>query len=114
MRNYCVVLALSLAGVVGCSSTSGEDLPPFVDRLIAQFQVEPERDPPGSIWRYHYKGKEVFYVPPYCCDEPSALYDSDGNFICSPDGGLTGTGDGKCPDFFDVRTDERRVWADDR
>ena len=114
MRHRCAVLALSLSGVIGCSSTAGENWPPFVDRLIAQLEVEPKRNRPGSIWRYNYRGLVVFYVPPYCCDVPSELYDSDGNYICSPDGGIKGDGDGKCADFFDARTEEQRVWFDER
>jgi hypothetical protein len=86
----------------------------FVDHLIGQLAASPKKDPPGSIWKYTYKGLVVFYVPPSCCDVPSELYDSDGNLICSSDGGITGDGDGKCPDFFNVRTDEQRVWTDSR
>jgi hypothetical protein len=61
---------------------------------------------------YNYKGRVVFYVPPSCCDNFGELYDSDGTFICSPDGGLAGGGDGKCTDFFSKRTDQVRVWHD--
>lgn len=114
MRLCCAMLILLLTGVIGCSSTSGENWPPFVDRLIAQLEAEPKRNPPGSIWRYKYKGSVVFYVPPYCCDAASVLYGSDGKVICSPDGGIRGDGDRRCPDFFGTRTEERPVWVDKR
>lgn len=91
-----------------------DDTPAFVDNLVAQFESGPVANPPGSIWRYTYRGQDVYYVPPYCCDIPGELYDSDGTFICAPDGGITGNGDGKCPDFFDERTGELRIWIDDR
>ena len=44
----------------------------------------------------------------------SDLYDADGNLLGHPDGGITGQGDGKLPDFQEERSDEQVVWADDR
>jgi hypothetical protein len=98
----------------GCSPATEEERPSFVDQRIREFEAEAKKNPPGSIWRYSYNGRIVFYVPPHCCDVPGELYDSNGTFICSPDGGITGDGDGRCTDFFDVRADEHRVWADSR
>lgn len=109
---------LAVAGVLlvyaGCAPAVSEDLPPFVLALIESRESAPVANPPASIWRYMYRGRVVFYVPPSCCDAPSELYDSDGNLICGPDGGLTGRSDGKCPDFFELRTEESRVWRDRR
>jgi Domain of unknown function (DUF6970) len=102
-----------LAHAVGCARTA-EDPPPFVDRLVARLRTDVKRNPPASIWRYTYKGVEVLYVPPYCCDVPGELYDRAGNVICSPDGGISGEGDGACRDFFSERSDEQIVWADTR
>ncbi len=90
--------ATLLAAVIGCTTAVSRDVPPFVERLIVQMEAAPVSNPPGSVWRFNYKGRVVFYVPPSCCDVPSELYDSDGNLVCGPDGGLTGDGDGKCPD----------------
>jgi len=51
----------------------------------------------------NYKGKEVNYKPAErCCDQMGEVRDTSGNIICHPDGGITGKGDGKCPDFFDI------------
>jgi hypothetical protein len=114
MRYPSPVFCILLAAVAGCSPVPGEERPLFVDQLIARFKSEPVSNPPRSIWRYNYQGRVVFYVPPACCDVPSDLYDSDGKLICSPDGGITGSGGGTCPDFFSMRTQEWRVWADKR
>jgi len=46
-----------------------------------------------------YKGKKVYYTISPCCDQLNPIYDEDGKYICSPDGGFNGTGDGKCPDI---------------
>lgn len=70
--------------------------PECLKEVIGEIESEGVRNPPASIWRYEYDGQIVYYIPPYCCDFPSTLLDSDCNFICSPDGGFTGQGDGKC------------------
>ncbi len=101
----------------GCSdigSLDGSGNPPWVDQLILQFQNAPPGNPPQSIWRYQYKGEAVYYVPPQCCDQFSVLYDSKANVICAPDGGFAGHGDGRCPDFFQERTNEVLIWRDSR
>ena len=71
-------------------------------------------DPPAKVYQYVYNGQKVYYFPPRCCDIPSSLYDKNCNFICSPDGGISGGGDGNCPDFFSTRTDKKLIWEDKR
>jgi hypothetical protein len=44
----------------------------------------------------------------------SVVYRSDGAVMCQPDGGLAGNGDGRCPDFFVERRNERIIWRDPR
>jgi hypothetical protein len=57
-------------------------------------------EPPACIQRYIYHDEVVFYTPiPGCCDRMSTLYDRCGTILCAPDGGYTGKGDGRCPDF---------------
>ncbi len=87
---------------------------PWLDALIAEFQSAPVGDPPRLIYRYTYRGRTVYYIPAQCCDQLSTLYDADGNVLCAPDGGLTGRGDGRCPDFFDARSNEVLIWSDSR
>lgn len=105
---------VALMGILAACGGDAEEWPPFVEALIAQMEAGPVGNPPASIWQYAYKGQEVYYVPPVCCDVPSTLYDRAGSVLCSPDGGLTGRGDGRCPDFFALRTGERRIWVDGR
>lgn len=99
---------------LGCARADPEVNPQHVERLIEAYGKAPVTNPPASIWRYSYRGKTVYYVPPSCCDVPGALYDTSGNPVCGPDGGISGRGDGKCPDFFERRTDEHLVWRDAR
>jgi len=88
--------------------------PQWVDDLIAEFKSQPVGNPPQSIWRYSYKDRVVYYVPPQCCDQFSTLYDSKGNVICAPDGGFSGRGNGKCTDFFRTCNNEKLIWKDNR
>ena len=97
-----------------CSHSTESANPAWVDQLIIKYENEPVGNPPQSIWRYEYKGQIVYYVPPQCCDQFSTLYYLNGNIRCAPDGGFTGTGDGRCPDFFTERTNERLIWKDTR
>jgi hypothetical protein len=108
-----VFIALLAAGIA-FATPAGADRPAFVDRLIARLAAQPKTNPPASVWQYRYHDRTVYYIPPSCCDVPSELYAGDGGRICSPDGGFSGGGDGKCPDFFETRSGERLIWADDR
>lgn len=115
-----IITAIALTFLIwawGCSdigSLDGSGNPSWVNQLIVQFQNAPPGNPPQSIWRYDYKGQTVYYVPAQCCDQFSVLYDSKGNVICAPDGGFTGGGDGRCPDFFRERKNEVLIWRDSR
>ena len=98
-----------------CSeSTSLDQNPEWVTKLILKYEREPVGNPLQSIWRYEYKNKIVYYVPAQCCDQFSSLFDKDGNLICAPDGGLSGRGNGGCSDFFTERKNEKLIWKDSR
>jgi hypothetical protein len=86
----------------------------WVNDLIEAFESVSVANPPLSIWRYTYEGQTVYYVPPRCCDIESALLDAGGKVLCHPDGGFYGTGDGRCGDFFEKRTNAVLIWRDSR
>jgi hypothetical protein len=111
------VAAVALLFSGACSdlgSPSDSRNPDWVNDLIKQFEDAPVGNPPQSIWKYDYKGETVYYVPPQCCDQYSTLYDAKGKVICAPDGGFTGTGDGRCRDFFQERKNGVLIWRDSR
>jgi hypothetical protein len=89
-------------------------LPGCISKMIETFRSEEVKNPPRKIFRYTYQGKTVYYVPALCCDFYSDLYDAQCNLLGHPDGGYTGKGDGKFPDFEKKRTDEKLIWADER
>jgi hypothetical protein len=105
----------------GCSSfnstpksTQKSGNPDWVSKRVTQFQNAPVGNPPQSIWKYEYQGKTVYYIPPQCCDQMSQLYDASGKMVCAPDGGFSGRGDSKCPDFLQVRKNGVLIWRDTR
>ena len=89
-------------------------IPEWLTGLIHRLESEPVANPPASITRYEYKGQTVYFLPQRCCDIFSDLYDVDGNIIGHPDGGITGRGDGRVPDFFEERTNGQLIWEDRR
>jgi hypothetical protein len=109
-------ITTTLLGLVIASvSYAQSDVPPFVARLIERFESASPASSPGAVWQYRYNGATVYYVPGFaCCDIMSILYDANGKLICRPDGGIAGSGDGKCPDFLAKRKDGWRLWADSR
>ncbi|MFH1004578.1 MAG: hypothetical protein V1781_03660 [Bacteroidota bacterium] len=118
MKKYNLLLCLTLISVLTLTSCEKLDVPKetpaCIKKEIRKIKSDKVRNPPASVWQYDYNGQTVYYIPPYCCDIPSQLFDNDCNQICSPDGGLSGAGDGKCPDFFSQRKNEKLIWQDDR
>jgi hypothetical protein len=86
----------------------------WLKALIAEIEGQPPTNPPASIWRYTYRGAPVYFRPAQCCDVFSDLLDERGTLICHPSGGLSGAGDGKCPDFLTTRLSEMLIWQDKR
>lgn len=86
----------------------------WLSQKIQQLQQDKPANPPAKIYRYTYNNQEVYYLTSRCCDIPGQLYDREGNILCEPDGGITGRGDGRCPDFFEKRTNETLIWEDKR
>jgi len=115
MRAYTAVLFLSMAlSSSRPTAPSSGDNPKWLTALIERLQREPVANPPASIVRYDYRGQDVYYLPPRCCDIPSNVYDAAGSIICHADGGFSGDGDGRCPDFYSARKNPKVIWRDPR
>ena len=85
-----------------------------VQQKVEDFKEQPITNPPMSVYQYTYNNTLVYYISAPCCDRYTTLYDENCNIICRPSGGITGSGDGKCRDFFEKRTDEKLIWTDSR
>ena len=95
-------------------ATVSAGLPSWLDRMLGDLESQPPANPPLTITRYQYLGQEVYYQTASCCDIFSNLYNQRGELIAHPDGGITGRGDGRLPDFFQEREQEILVWMDAR
>jgi len=114
MKNLFILLTLIMLNASKCNSKETNTIPPCIQQKIEEIKSQKVTNPPTSIYQYTYNKQVVYYITSQCCDLPSNLYDKDCNFICSPDGGFTGKGDGKCTDFFDKRTEGKLIWKDSR
>ncbi len=118
MHRLTVAVALvALLLTASCSASSPATpgpTPSWLTALIHDLESQPVASPPAFVGQYDYAGRTVYYVPPRCCDIWGTVYDADGVVLCHPDGGVTGSGDGRCPDFLSQRKNERIVWRDPR
>ena len=84
-----------------------------MQKKLKEYQKLPKHEQPQRVVEYVYNGKKVYYVVAPCCDQFNMLYDSNCNLMGNPDGGFTGRGDGKFPDFAEKRTKERIIWKNE-
>ena len=86
-------------------------IPTCIKNKIDSFKLKEAHEKPQRVIEYVYKGKKVYYVVMPCCDFYNEVYDDKCNFLGAPDGGFTGKGDGKIPDFFAGAKNEKLVWG---
>jgi hypothetical protein len=91
-----------------------EYIPNWIQHQIFILKTTPPyRTGKKMVLKYRYKGTDVYYIPADCCDQLNPLYDEFGNKICSPDGGFTGKGDGRCPDFDRASQSPTIIWMEE-
>ncbi len=108
-----LIAAVALQADAG-DPTDVATLPPWLRERIAVFEAAAVTNPPRSVIRYVYRGAVVYFIPARCCDIPSQLLDAGGERVCAPDGGISGRGDGRCPDFHREARERTPVWRDAR
>ena len=89
-------------------------IPACIEDKINELKNKPKYNPPATVIQYEYSGKEVYYFTSDCCDQFNLLYNDNCQLICAPDGGFTGSGDGKCTDFKNKKSNEKIIWKDSR
>ncbi len=67
-------------------------------------------DPVLAVNEYEWNGATYYYFTMDCCDQFNQVYDDQCNYVCAPDGGFAGTGDGQCLTFFDEAVAGSQVW----
>ena len=113
MIERAITVAVAAACLGACGGTAPEANPPWLLRLIEAQMAEPVANPPAYLARQKYEAGVFYYLPPRCCDIWSELYDTQGALVCHPDGGITGGGDGNCPELGALLSEEI-VWRDPR
>lgn len=100
---------------ISCKNSEiAQGTPESISKEIKKILHDELKNPPIKVYSYIYENQKVYFFTSYCCDIPSRLYNSEGEIICHPDGGLTGKGDLKCLDFFQKATNMKLVWQDSR
>jgi hypothetical protein len=87
-----------------------DSVPACVRRMIDEGNSKTPSNAPTQVSEYLYKGKKVYLTTAPCCDQYNGLYDDNCQHLCAPTGGITGKGDGKCPDFSTTAKFVRLVW----
>jgi hypothetical protein len=85
-------------------------LPVCLQQLIDNAKKEDPPNLPEQVDVYLYKGNKVYLVTAPCCDFFNLVYDDSCKTICAPSGGITGRGDGRCPDFDSVAKLVKQIW----
>jgi hypothetical protein len=89
------LLTAVAASLCGCAApraqTAGEQ--PRLAEIYERALVE-RSDP---LIRYLIGDRVYYYAVSGCCDQLNPLFDADGKYVCAPDGGFSGRGDGRCP-----------------
>jgi len=117
LRRQLVLLTFLMSAACAANPVAPDSdgsMPAWLTTLVRQSEEQPVANPPAFIARYDYQGQTVYFLPQRCCDIMSVLYREDGSVACHPDGGLKGTGDGQCADFFRERRNEQIIWRDAR
>lgn len=93
------------------NAKSNTAVPTCIKHKIDSFKVAQKHEQPQKVVEYEYKGKKVYYIVMPCCDFFNEVYDENCILIGAPDGGFTGRGDGKLPDFFKEVKNEKLIWG---
>jgi len=108
MKYLILLCVLPLISAGDCNKK--DSIPTCIQAIIDQGQKQSPPDGPVQIDEYRYKDKRVYLFTAPCCDQYNTLYDEECVSICAPSGGITGKGDGKCPDFTVTATHVKLVW----
>jgi hypothetical protein len=95
----------------GVTEKNGIDsIPACVRQIIDAGSKEEPANLPVQVDEYLYKGEKVYLFTAPCCDQFDQVYDANCNKRCAPTGGITGKGDGACPDFATTATFTKLIW----
>ncbi len=110
---FLLLLVILLAGTACEKLDLPKDVPACVKAKIRDIQKEPVYNPPAQVSKMEVDGKTYYGSSSGCCDQFYELYDEKCNYVCAPSGGLTGQGDGQCPNWQGQPV-YTVIWEDER
>jgi hypothetical protein len=105
-----LMLAVATSAVAQSEVKAKVKLPTWLKAKIATIEATPKFAEATVIWKLQYKDEDAYLFVAPCCDQFNTLYSATGVLLCSPNGGITGRGDGKCPDAITPKTKYVVVW----
>jgi hypothetical protein len=108
------IMSIAALSLTACKKPYPADkMPHCVEQKIIEISNQPVRNPAAQVWKWEDNQNTYYYITSDCCDQFNLLYNENCDVVCAPDGGITGGGDGNCPNFQGqlVKT---LVWEDPR
>ena len=100
LNYFVIVYALCITFNSCHESDSALETPECIEEQITLLKNKPAQNPVAEVWAWKTDTDTYYYITSDCCDQFNYLYNSNCTIVCAPDGGFTGTGDGKCPDLI--------------
>jgi hypothetical protein len=113
LRSVVLISVLSIGATLSHAqeNTASTPLPDWLAARIAGYEAKSVREEPIEIWRILHKGQPAYYFVSPCCDQYNPLFSATGQQLCSPSGGIVGSGDGRCPNPADKGSKVVFIWA---
>jgi hypothetical protein len=96
MRSATRALLLLVATALSACATSREQPAGEAPSLAEVFELA-LASRPETLIRHLISDRVYYYALSGCCDQLNPVFDAEGKYVCAPDGGFTGRGDGRCP-----------------
>ncbi len=113
MKIFSLIVFILMIAMACKSSKTKDPYPQCISDKIENIKNQPVQNPPIEVYKWDVNDGVFYYFTAACCDQFSFVYDSNCKLICAPSGGLTGRGDGNCPEFgSDIK--RTLIWKDER
>lgn len=118
MKQVLIKRTIILLGIIvllsSCKdSDDGMNIPSCIENKIAEIKTNEVTNPPTQVWKWVVDDQTYYYITSDCCDQYNFLYSENCDIVCAPDGGITGNGDGNCPEFT-TTIEKTLIWEDRR
>lgn len=91
---------------------NAESIPACIKKIIEEGKKETPSTAPIQVDEYLFNGKKVYLLTAQCCDFFNEVLDENCAKICAPSGGITGAGDGNCPEFNKEAKLVKNIWKE--